>query len=129
MPSVHALLVKEDHAIMSLLYHLLLMTIIINYQPHHAHHYPQNRTYPRISRNQKISLYPTYILRSRLISNLRILDYHHHTSISPQLSQVTIHRIVKLCQDLSQHSTDTLFLHQVWPETINQKQLARLHSS
>ena len=51
-----------------------------------------------------------------------------HTPISPQLSQVTIHRIMKLCQDLSQHSTDTL-LHQVWPETINQKQLERLHSS
>ena len=52
-----------------------------------------------------------------------------HIPISPQLSQVTIQRIMKLRQDLSQHSTDTLVFHQVWPETINKEQLARLQSS
>ena len=51
------------------------------------------------------------------------------TPISPQVSQVTIQRIMKLRQDLSEHCTDTLLFHQVWPETTNQQQLARLDSS
>ena len=40
-----------------------------------------------------------------------------HTPISPNMSQVTIDRIMKLRQDLSEHCTHTLLFHQVGPET------------
>ena len=48
--------------------------------------------------------------------------------ISPQLSQVTIERVMKLRQDLSDNCTDTLQFHQIWPESINQAQVSRLHA-
>ena len=47
--------------------------------------------------------------------------------ISPQLSQVTIERVMKLRQDLSENCTGTLLFHQIWPETTNQAQVSRLH--
>ena len=50
-----------------------------------------------------------------------------HTPISPSMSQVTIDRIMKLRQDLSEHCTHTLLFHQVWPETTDQRQIARLN--
>ena len=50
-----------------------------------------------------------------------------HTPISPHMSQATIDRIMKLRQDLSQHCTHTLLFHQVWPETTNPRQIARLN--
>ena len=50
-----------------------------------------------------------------------------HTPISPHMSQVTIdHNIMKLRQDLSEHCTHTLLFHQVWPETTDPSQIARL---
>ena len=50
-----------------------------------------------------------------------------HTPISSHMSQVTIDRIMKLRQDLSEHYTHTLLFHQVWPETTDPRQIARLN--
>ena len=49
------------------------------------------------------------------------------TPISPHLSHVTIDRIMKLRQDLSEHCTQTLLFHQVWPETTDTRQITRLN--
>lgn len=100
-----------------LLYHLLLMTKIVNYQFHHARHYPQNGTYPRIPWNQKISLNirkPSYV-KLRKYTGLSSLQI----PLSPQLSPIQC--IMKLHQGLSQYKTYTLLSHQIRPETINQK--------
>ena len=59
---------------------------------------------------------PSY-LRPR---NTEPLSPSSSRPINPQLSQVTIDRIMKLRQDLSENCTDTLLFHQIWPESSNQ---------
>ena len=67
---------------------------------------------------------PSY-LKTR---NVELSSPDSSRPISPQLSQVTIERVMKLRQDLSNNCTGTLLFHQIWPENTNQTQVSRLQT-
>ena len=126
MPHVHAQ--QEDHAIMQLYSHLLdahnhtKLTPAPSCTP-----VPSKWNVPKSNKAPKdIPVSTLHIKKPSYLKLQKTVLPSPHIPISPHTSQVTLDRIMKLRQDLSEHCTRTLLFHQVWPETTDPSQIAKL---